>query len=1045
MQGSNNIIANLVAADGRKIAQSDLDLAGELEQWLAGSHANVLTALEQGTKRRFTRKDVDAIPEELFKASFPVSSAVRMTGMLANAIDQANRIHKRNLPLPPIGQLRRRQKSPWSNSFFENQRRAENLVLAFQEMLKSGVPGTSCGQFNHLAVVIPSAILFGGVLHRDSLAALVRTCADPANRWSYFGQRLQLELHISWRREVDAERRFWFPDALTALLLMRFRNQIACEAQSGLAMLGRGDNPSDSTISNWLWVEVLKPFRQASRGRGTTERSLHQLLEIVTSRYRMAVPEVLVAYMTREILSSSLTKRTLARVHGISLEDEVDVPPPDRSPNDSSNIDREPGVITHDLNVIEADWIHEIRSAFRAGTIAGIRNNLRDIAGEHRPAPAKRFAEFGDWLLRERSAFNRHLHLSTVKTYVRILAAKLGGTLDNEDPAKLPSGALLNKYLYALEEVSDGGRRKSLRLRLARAINEFHAFLCKNFGVEPIQAAELGLGSAASASVDAGLITEAEYNQVVSYISGYTGAPDDATIVPGALLLLQFGFRTGVRREELHHLRICDLILSGQGVTKVSEVTIRPWGTHELKSANAIRRIPTELLFTPDENLRLEQWVANKTQVKGINKEASFFEPLESDGGSSSFHRMISLVVSAMRKVTGDQTLRFHHLCHSAASALFARLILHGAGISPRKWPTQLMPLPKDALMTARLHEALTDSSGPTRKALFAIARLTGHSDPDTDCASYIHAFDGVQAALLENSSIAPARELLVAATSLKHTQAYKLIERSGPWVLANRYAPRVWPHSTHSAQSADTPEIPPRLWLENLYDFLVLSETRSAAPIEDLAPDHGFDPVQADRMIDRARQLRDMCTPNHTLKFEMEMQHHPEEKRLYTPRHPHILSNRKLARELASGIEHALQVSHHDSEKAIDIWIDRVKLKEMRIIFKRFDQAIHATILRKFFDRAGIDFRWIGFDRALDSRSIARWRRELRIGNVPVEIQEPPPHSGKLAYRWIAIEPSFPVIAQTGGRNGIDGTEAFRFVMVMAAIYASGEEALQP
>jgi integrase len=1045
MTDSNGVIATLLAVGGRVIEQSDRELAGKLEAWLAMNHEKVLAVLNQGATGRFTRKDVNVIPAELFQSFAPASTAARMTGILANAIDQVNQVQKkRNLPLPPIGQLRRRRKSPWPVSILASKERATSLVSVIEEMIKAGIPAASDDDCGHLALVIPSAILFGGVLHRDTLAAVVRACADPANSWNHFGQRLQLDLRISWRREADAERRFWFPDVLTALLLMRFRTEIAREAHSGLAILARGDDASDAAIGNWIWTKVLGPFRHAARASGTKEKSLHQLLEAAASRYRMAVPEVLVAYMTREILSSSLPKSALARVHGLSIEDAVDAPPPDGIQGDGKEVDREPGLVKHDFTVVEADWLDEIRSALRGTSKKGIRSNLQVLAERYRPGPAKRFAEFGTSLLGERSAFGRRLHLSTVKTYTRVLIVRLGGILDNKDPAKRSSAELLSDYLDVLEEVSDGGRRKSLRLTVARAINEFHVFLCRTHGVGPIRPAELGLGRAASSAVDAGLVTESEYYRIAAYIRGYTGAVDDATIVPGALLLLQLGFRAGVRRDENRHLRMCDLLLAGPGTTKVAEILIRPWGTHELKSANAIRRIPTELLFDREENLRLENWVAEKMQVKSINNETLLFDFSGSEAVSTSFHRMISLVVSAMRKVTGDPHLRFHHLRHSAASALFTRFMLHGAQISPRRWPAQLMPLPKNAPLAAKLYQALTDSSGPTRKALFAIARLTGHSDPDTDCGFYIHAFDGLQAIFLENSSLAPAKDLLVAATSLKPAQAYKLLKRAGPWALANRHAPRVWPQPTSSARRLEASGPQPRLWVDELYDFLILSEAHSAEPIEDFAPDHGIDPVHAMHMIDRARKLRDMSTSNHTLKFEMETQRHPREKRLYTPRRPHLVGNRELAQSLALGIEHALEVSPAESQKAIKIWIDRVKLKDMQIIFKRLDQVGFASDFRKFLDRAGIAFRWIGFDRDPESRWIARWRRELRIDrSIQVEIQDPPPHSGRLAYRWFAIEPSFPSVTERAGKSRVNGKEGFRYLMVMAAIYAAAGETL--
>jgi hypothetical protein len=226
--------------------------------------------------------------------------------------------------------------------------------------------------------------------------------------------------------------------------------------------------------------------------------------------------------------------------------------------------------------------------------------------------------------------------------------------------------------------------------------------------------------------------------------------------------------------------------------------------------------------------------------------------------------------------------------------------------------------------------------------------------------------------------------------------------------------------------------------WLDRLYSFLIQSERRSSDSVEDLAPDHEFDPLAGLRMIERARCVRDMRTSNRTLKFAMENQEHPEVKRLYTPRRPHLLANRQLAESLSRGVEKALQSFGDESFEAIEMWLKGVKLDETQIIVKKFERAPIAAAFSVFLERAGIGFQWFRFDQDPDSDWILRWRIYLGLdASIPISFRRPPPHAPAAALQWIAIEPSFPSMPATGNKGGTNGREAFQFVMTMAAIYA--------
>src|SRR5690606_2663154 len=90
----------------------------------------------------------------------------------------------------------------------------------------------------------------------------------------------------------------------------------------------------------------------------------------------------------------------------------------------------------------------------------------------------------------------------------------------------------------------------------------------------------------------------------------------------------------------------------------------------------------------------------------------------------------------AMRSVTGDQSLRYHHLRHSFGSLTLLRLIAadHGA---PVGFFDQRPHQNEELLRASDFKNTLMKLAGPTRKLLYAVTRLLGHSGPDISLEHY--------------------------------------------------------------------------------------------------------------------------------------------------------------------------------------------------------------------------------------------------------------------------------------------------------------------
>ena len=137
------------------------------------------------------------------------------------------------------------------------------------------------------------------------------------------------------------------------------------------------------------------------------------------------------------------------------------------------------------------------------------------------------------------------------------------------------------------------------------------------------------------------------------------------------------------------------------------------------------------------------------------------------------------MIHRVMREVTGDPTVHFHHLRHSSPSWNLLRLFL-----SDIKEPPELfshLPKTQAFLATSKdFRKALYGHDQPTRKHLYAIASLMGHSGPDISFAHYIHTSDLALAIALANRPGAVDETALVRYSGLPEATAYRLLKQQG-------------------------------------------------------------------------------------------------------------------------------------------------------------------------------------------------------------------------------------------------------------------------
>jgi len=268
---------------------------------------------------------------------------------------------------------------------------------------------------------------------------------------------------------------------------------------------------------------------------------------------------------------------------------------------------------------------------------------------------------------------------------------------------------------------------------LRQTLSEWHEFLHRYYGMPRIPMEE-GSGY----GVDAAILTPLEYHRAKIFLMAR--ADDELAGIQLALLIM--GFRCGLRRTECWARQYGDFHGLGDPNVNNPELLVRPTKIAGVKSDAAIRRLPLRLLLTGDEL----EWLAgfvNGRKLRRANDESR--DALFEDPVSRTFRIQekwaFDGLTALLRSVSGDESIRFHHLRHSFASLTLLRLL--------EREPFDLLPEPwvrsNDVeLMPTVQGSGNTVSAGAANawRPLSQLAQWMGHSSERVTLKSYTHLLD---------------------------------------------------------------------------------------------------------------------------------------------------------------------------------------------------------------------------------------------------------------------------------------------------------------
>ncbi|MEW6427350.1 MAG: site-specific integrase [Thermodesulfobacteriota bacterium] len=680
-----------------------------------------------------------------------------------------------NIPIPDPMVVLPREPSPFTPNSFSPLSSLHRLHQRFLDTLhdpdfflapknyikKSAQAGFAKKQYQPtaeqllLGKIIFSAVVNGALLHRKWVVSLIR---DLPNSLVARDNRLFLDLHHVEKQgdmAVTLTRR-WFPDSTTSCLLLFWHS------------IYRGQSEFDQSESPDKILQHCLPRYLACLGLSPDDRpSFAQLAAVAGTNLRLKIPPFLVTYAESLTIALSLEETGWARLQTDRITKKMVVHSARLERSDKGKFEVAADASTpqiHDEYDELPDQHKKLQDLFRPFTRSKKaspsfkRNLLADLKKLTKdPAASSLVKALAEWAIR----------LVTVRTGKKILG---------------PTSAV--QYLYAIskplvihwtgipfkdmsssdwetlyDQVLETSVSPNNRSNRAERLSDFHDFLVKKHGVAPADISDVAGGLR---MVDANIITPREYIVLGRHLMNNPFQPERIRIMHTVLLILCY--RLGLRRAEARRIRLVDLTpitifetitlpISPSALPAV-ELHIRSNPFGKVKSSKSTRRLPLNLLLTPEEISYLVQWVKiRKSEVReNVPKNCLLFCEEGQNDTLINDRLLFSPIQNAMREITRDPTISMHNLRHSFATYMLIYLFSGKIpGLIPEIWrnkdskkllPEDLPSLPRQLLLSENIQAS--------RRLLYLISTLCGHVDPKETQNTYMHLFDWLLGAYLQ-------------------------------------------------------------------------------------------------------------------------------------------------------------------------------------------------------------------------------------------------------------------------------------------------------
>lgn len=688
------------------------------------------------------------------------------------------------LKVPSRLQPALRDKARFTPGNFQMLARLRRVERAFLEDLKSFPHEDSSIR---LGQILLSAILYGGMLSSGWLSALLSSLDGGLRR---NGNLLWCEMQRSHTLKRGGQpkpdgaedlggsivRRRWFADPLTAVLITRWYSDFLTFSQ-----------PQYTIRKNVFTGFVLPYLRRLNLPEDDSFSSLFELSNAVQVRLALLIPSYLVSYAACKTPAVSIPERAWQRhVTGKAFraDDEprepdepvpvtvrrqsIPTPPPGSVAKDQQDLFRElMGIIGNDVT----------RYGQKRLTRGEICTEVQTFLGNQQQNMVPIVVYLAQWSLylmdgkRTRPSMPQlarsHLKPQSVSAYLQMIGKELIHVVADKHLCTLSPEEIVEDYT----EVQSLKNTDKDRNRATYILSYFHAFLVGYYSAPSVDLSELkGSTGPVELAVNANLVSMKTYDLMLSVLGGddlNPTRPQKMCIIAAIL-----AFRCGMRREEVRKLRLADV----HGMA-YPDILVRENRYRTVKSRDAVRRLPLVSLLSESELRFFAQWRNDRLAEDGKVDTPDSASLLLCEIGSPTIpiaaEHLITPVVRALRQVTGDQTLQYHHLRHS-----FANWLLVSLSINAHKDNHFLDHPLFEPAKTASLRQELLKNRSMGRQNLFLVSHLCGHTSPQITMKHYIHLCDWMLGWWLSQPDAVPtlSEKALLHITGIPRPTLYRLI-----------------------------------------------------------------------------------------------------------------------------------------------------------------------------------------------------------------------------------------------------------------------------
>lgn len=575
-----------------------------------------------------------------------------------------------------------------------------------------------------------TAIIYGGLIDKSLVVSFVNKSIKDI---SGFNEYLWIDLPANEKKAVPKTIQRWFPDPISAQLLRKYSiDAVKRKSTCSLEKFLISEVECDEAI---LWLSILDFLKKYNDDDIDLPESLSMLLNWAYSDYNATLPPYLVDVAYGRTSSYSMTENAWLRaVTGKQTLTDTDllqscvIDDVDFNDNDVENN------VRVKVSSQELFNFNKIKIAILSDDIDNIKQCIDDLYSSLSPM-TKHICDYYKLLL-EGKAPGRHKQKgASIQKYFRysedLIAFARGRDIKSMSSDSIESlyEDVFGKQLTINHQSNSGYFIKGLHTYLINKYN--HGNDCH---IPNIYFDELDGYVSKRHSVNANVLTPSHYNRVLVELCPAHSFDNRLDCIRYFMTVL--GYRLNMRRQEIRRLRLCDVrILKTQ-------LFIRVVNTEDgkVKSLSGWRWIPAHDLFDSNELLQLREW--HKYRLNEVDKTRELlFTSTKDDHSMISSYITFNVILNVLRKVTGDENIRFHSLRHSFATWL---LISIEANRIPKILDRRFNIFSKSNGLEQADYQTMLDSRKPTKKLLYQLALLMGHSSPNMTLLHYVHSCDWI-------------------------------------------------------------------------------------------------------------------------------------------------------------------------------------------------------------------------------------------------------------------------------------------------------------